>query len=315
MYLWNNHDPFLDGDFDSGIIIHEIGHGVSNRLTGGPNIVGCLPGGQSGGMGEGWSDWWAIALQQQESFPPNMAFPMGDYVVAGGIRICACSLLPAAPPLPACRLCACLPFCLHSLVCLFGAAAYSTTVCARPLQLRHGDQPRDVRVHLRPRLLWRARHGLRLVRRAPRSLRARKRKDTLGLASDVAAGLSVYPCAQMRLEFGFDADWYDGTGGNNALWQDVHDGLKLQPCTPTMVDSRDAILLADEENYGGAHVCTMWCGFARRGLGVSAFSSGHQNRDVEEAFDFPPACGCGEIYRRADAAMKPENPAFTPKGR
>ena len=50
----------------------------------------------------------------------------------------------------------------------------------------------------------------------------------------------------MRLEFGFDADWYDGTGGNNALWQDVHDGLKLQPCTPTMVDSRDAILLADE---------------------------------------------------------------------
>ena len=45
MYLWNNHEPFLDGDFDSGIIIHEIGQGVSNRLTGGPNIVGCLPGG------------------------------------------------------------------------------------------------------------------------------------------------------------------------------------------------------------------------------------------------------------------------------
>eukprot|EP01050_Picozoa_sp_SAG11_P056904 SAG11_NODE_35562_length_266_cov_0.604790_1_plen_27_part_10 len=27
MYLWNGHDPFIDGDFDSGIIIHEIGHG------------------------------------------------------------------------------------------------------------------------------------------------------------------------------------------------------------------------------------------------------------------------------------------------
>ena len=113
MYLWNNHEPFLDGDFDSGIIIHEIGHGVSNRLTGGPNIVGCLPGGQSGGMGEGWSDWWAIALQQQESFPPNMAFPMGDYVVAGGIRICTCSLFPVAPPLPACRPSVCLRCLLH----------------------------------------------------------------------------------------------------------------------------------------------------------------------------------------------------------
>ena len=37
----------------SGIIIHEIGHGVSNRLTGGPMQSGCLSGGQSGGMGEG----------------------------------------------------------------------------------------------------------------------------------------------------------------------------------------------------------------------------------------------------------------------
>ena len=31
-----------DGDFDNGVILHEYGHGVSNRLTGGPQAVACL---------------------------------------------------------------------------------------------------------------------------------------------------------------------------------------------------------------------------------------------------------------------------------
>jgi hypothetical protein len=117
----------------------------------------------------------------------------------------------------------------------------------------------------------------------------------------------------MKTEHGFDADWYDGTGGNNALWQDVLDGLKLQPCAPTMVDARDAILLADEQNYDGAYVCTMWCGFARRGLGVSASSSSYNNRDVVEAFDTPSNCNCPEVYTKLDALMKanPLNPAFS----
>ena len=32
----------LDGDFDNGIIAHEYAHGISNRLTGGPSLAGCL---------------------------------------------------------------------------------------------------------------------------------------------------------------------------------------------------------------------------------------------------------------------------------
>lgn len=43
-----------DGDFDNGIIAHEYGHGVSNRLVGGPNNAGCLSNAEQ--MGEGWSD-------------------------------------------------------------------------------------------------------------------------------------------------------------------------------------------------------------------------------------------------------------------
>jgi hypothetical protein len=47
-----------DSDIDSGVISHEYGHGISNRLTGGPSTAGCL--GNQEQMGEGWSDWQAL---------------------------------------------------------------------------------------------------------------------------------------------------------------------------------------------------------------------------------------------------------------
>lgn len=71
-------------------------------------------------------------------------------------------------------------------------------------------------------------------------------------------------------EHGFDADLFNGTGGNNIAFQLVVEGLKLQPCSPGFVDGRDAILLADQLLYGGANQCIIWEAFARRGLGVNA---------------------------------------------
>lgn len=49
-----------DGDLDNGIITHEYGHGVSNRLTGGPANSSCLGNAEQGG--EGWSDYLALML-------------------------------------------------------------------------------------------------------------------------------------------------------------------------------------------------------------------------------------------------------------
>jgi len=54
MYLWNTANPYRDGDMEAGIVIHELAHGLSTRLTGGPKNSGCLGWGESGGMGEGW---------------------------------------------------------------------------------------------------------------------------------------------------------------------------------------------------------------------------------------------------------------------
>ena len=56
MYLWTGPTPDYDGTTDAEIIIHEVTHGTSNRLHG--NASG-LSTNMSGGMGEGWGDFYA----------------------------------------------------------------------------------------------------------------------------------------------------------------------------------------------------------------------------------------------------------------
>ncbi|MGA9625483.1 MAG: M36 family metallopeptidase [Bryobacteraceae bacterium] len=51
----------LDADYGGQTAIHEYGHGVSNRLVGAGTSTSCLAQIQSGAMGEGWSDYFAIS--------------------------------------------------------------------------------------------------------------------------------------------------------------------------------------------------------------------------------------------------------------
>ncbi len=81
MFVWTSTTPRRDGDFDNGIMIHEYGHGLSNRLTGGPGNSGALNAVQSGGMGEGWSDWLTLMLTQQPDDGPDDHIPIGTYAL------------------------------------------------------------------------------------------------------------------------------------------------------------------------------------------------------------------------------------------
>jgi extracellular elastinolytic metalloproteinase len=78
MFEFNVTTPSRDGDFANDIIIHEYGHGVSNRLTGNAEGLFAL---QSGGMGEGWSDFWALMLTQQSADEPTVGRGTGMYVL------------------------------------------------------------------------------------------------------------------------------------------------------------------------------------------------------------------------------------------
>ena len=68
-----------DSDLDAGVIAHEYGHGISNRLTGGPNIVTCLNNAEQ--MGEGWSDWFALNLTTHPSDTAAMPRGVATYLV------------------------------------------------------------------------------------------------------------------------------------------------------------------------------------------------------------------------------------------
>lgn len=79
-----------DGSFDNGIVTHEYGHGISNRLTG--NGSTCLVSSQSKEqMGEGWSDFFALMLTNKPGDNASVARGIGTYAngqptSGGGIR-------------------------------------------------------------------------------------------------------------------------------------------------------------------------------------------------------------------------------------
>ncbi|NNM09000.1 MAG: hypothetical protein HKO61_07490, partial [Flavobacteriaceae bacterium] len=219
MYVCGNRD----GDFDNGVIVHEYGHGISTRLTGGAGNSGCLNNAEQ--QGEGWSDYFGLMLTLEPGDTRNDSRGIGTWLVGqgpngGGIR----------------------------------TYPYTTDMAV------NSHTYDDINTEAIP-------HGV----------------------GSVWAAMLWDMTWDLIDEHGFDADIYNGTGGNNIALNLVMEGLKLQPCSPGFVDSRDAILLADQNIYGGANSCIIWDAFARRGLGFSANQGSSASRsDGTEAFDLPP---------------------------
>jgi uncharacterized repeat protein (TIGR01451 family) len=76
MYVFSGPNPDRDGDFDAEIIIHEYVHGLSNRRVGGGIGISSL---QTAGMGEGWSDFYALCLLSETSDALDGNYAMGGY--------------------------------------------------------------------------------------------------------------------------------------------------------------------------------------------------------------------------------------------
>ncbi|KIK64261.1 hypothetical protein GYMLUDRAFT_40547 [Collybiopsis luxurians FD-317 M1] len=231
MYLWNTANPYRDGDFEAGIVIHEYSHGLSTRLTGGPMNSGCLGWGESGGMGEGWGDFLATTIRSTKNYSD---YPMGAWAAnrPKGIRNYPYSLDDSINP-----------------------STYQTL-----------DKPGYWGVHaigeVWAEMLWVVSQAL---------IKEHGFSDTL------------YP--PLPLENGTvpSDDFYRPVvgkkplvpiHGNTLAVQLVINGMKLQPCQPSFFDSRDAIILADEELTGGENFCTLWKAFASRGLGTDSRVAG-----------------------------------------
>ncbi len=75
MFVFDGPTPDRDGDFDSDVVYHEYCHGLSFRLSG-----GTVFGEQSGGMGEGWGDYFGISMNAEPGDDPNGVYSMGGYI-------------------------------------------------------------------------------------------------------------------------------------------------------------------------------------------------------------------------------------------
>ncbi len=68
---------YKNSSFDNGVMIHEYGHGISNRLT--SQGYNCLTNLEQ--MGEGWSDFFALMLTNTPSYNSNTARGIATYCV------------------------------------------------------------------------------------------------------------------------------------------------------------------------------------------------------------------------------------------
>ncbi|KAG7097960.1 hypothetical protein E1B28_005271 [Marasmius oreades] len=86
MFIWTATNPKRDGVLENDIPLHEVTHGLTNRMTGG-GTGECLQSLEAGGMGEGWSDIVADWFSHSDSADVT-DFIMGQYVTndPAGIR-------------------------------------------------------------------------------------------------------------------------------------------------------------------------------------------------------------------------------------
>ncbi|MDR6372735.1 hypothetical protein J2795_003684 [Chryseobacterium bernardetii] len=210
---------YKDGSLDNGVISHEFGHGISNRLTGtGDSCLYFVSSNEQ--MGEGWSDFFALMMTTRPGDTSSIARGIGTFVsgqatTAGGIR-------PAkySPD-----------FAINNYT--YGRTngmKINSNVSGTPITIPDVHSIGFIWASMLWDLNW-------------------KYVEKYGYNSNVLA---------------------DPNSGSARVLQLVVDALKLQPCNPTFVQGRDAILAADQASTGGENKCMIWNTFAKRGLGVNA---------------------------------------------
>ncbi len=234
MFIFTGPTPDRTSGIDQEILIHELTHGVSNRLHG--NAAG-LNFAQGGGMGEGWSDFFARAILSDASEDINGLYGAGGYSthllqgIAGyntnyyyGIRR--------------------FPYALRTTLGANGRPHNPLTfadVDASKINLTDGAFPRG-----------------------PVGSATAHQVHNVG---EVWSVTLMEVRARLIALHGFAV-------GNQRVMQLVIDGMKLNPADPTILQARDSILAASAASGGGPlEEKAIWEGFAdsRHGLRCHGF--------------------------------------------
>ena len=247
MYIFNRPTPFRDGSLDADIFLHELTHGTSERLHANGSGLATQP---SGGMGEGWSDFYGRALLATASENVNGVYAAGAYSTlnfnAGftdnyyyGIRR--------------------FPYAVKSNVGANGKPHNPLTfadIDAAKINLTDGAFPKG-----------------------PVGSATASEVHNVG---EVWCMMLLEMRARIITRLGFAA-------GNQRALQIVTDGMKLDPASPTFIQGRDAIIAADNAGFLGADVADIRIAFALRGAGLGATSTNPSGNNpiitVNETFE------------------------------
>ena len=253
MYRFTGPTIDRDGGLDAEISIHEMTHGTSNRLVGNGAGLNWDP---AGGMGEGWSDFYALSLLNNTNADnPDARYASGAYATYKLGRPISTTTSTASAASPTRR---------------------TTRVNPHDLgrRRRRHEQPRRRHGH-RARLDFNGNGGMEVHNAGEIwalslwEVRSRVIADPAGANGDVPTG-------------------------NHTMLQLVTDGLKMTPIDPSFTDARDALIDADCATNACANEASIWAGFADRGLGYGAktpynvifgFTAGHLG--IHESFSVP----------------------------
>jgi hypothetical protein len=290
-----------DGDFDWDIVAHELYHGVSNRSVG-KGSTGCLGlglVGEAGGMGEGWSDFIAVAMADDDAAGeyatgdldkairhlPHTNFRYSYRTITG-----AMSRRDILPPdasdsehvnhggLPY------IPFEVHDVGEIWAATLWDM----RELMIVKQDTD-DGPGSSFPGIFFDGTRrmgggtnffvGYRQVQSVDTQhpINYRASFNTGDVASIVPSQHIVRPGALATeiQSLGHRNGPIATTVKRGARLADllVLRAMQISPCNPSFVDMRDAILMADSELTGGENRAIIWRAFASHGVGLLAASS------------------------------------------
>ena len=232
MYIFTGPTPDRTSGIDHDVLIHELTHGTSNRLH--ANASG-LATTMSGGMGEGWGDFYGRSLLSTADEDVNGVYAMGGWVtqniVAGfndnyyyGIRR--------------------FPYAVKTNVGPNGKPH-------NPLTLADID---PAQINLTDGAFPRGPIGS-------------------GTAFQVHNIGEVWCMTLLEMRARLITRLGHAVGNQKSL-QLVTDGMKLDPASPTLVEGRNSILAANCASGTSADELDIWQGFATRGLGAGAQTPG-----------------------------------------
>ncbi len=234
MYVFTGPTPNRDGSLDADVFLHEMTHGTSNRLHGNGSGLTTT---QAGGLGEGWSDFYARGVLATSDEDVNAVYASGAYVTLqlGGAT--------------------------DTNNYYFGIRRFPYAVKANVGANGKSHNPltfADIDT---------AQLNLADGAFAPNPLFAGNAANEVHNLGEVWCMMLLEMRARMINRLGFAV-------GNQRALQIVTDAMKLDAVSPTFIQARDSIIAADNAGFAGADVADIRTAFAARGAGVIATVTG-----------------------------------------